>query len=285
MKISMFKYFIILIIIIFSTIIMCISTEPEYKTGQYVDFEYPVPDGMITDKIEKQSMIEAKIENLKSTNSIFWGNLPENNDNMQQLFQMVWSFLRTNFPAFDLVDADWDKLGDDYYYAIDSLKDYGEYTSLMMNMAFNLHEGHMLVVPGRVYGARGLSSYQENSPVYHPFTYKVDRIGACYTVTDKGEMVFLKLNGEDNPYNIRPGDEFIGFNGVPWQDWVKALIESGLPIFGAPASNDDSFNYGLLKSGMSSAMMFETINIKRYDTDEIETYPIQFKPFSFQTWR
>jgi hypothetical protein len=107
-------------------------------------------------------------------------------------------------------------------------------------------------------------------------------IGACYTVTEGEEMVITEIDPEEeNPYNFKKGDEIVGFNGIPWAEWLPHLMEANIPVVGSPASNKDAIWYKMLRLGMTNVNLFEKINIKRVDTGEIETMNIVFIPFSF----
>jgi hypothetical protein len=281
---------IIAIISLISFNITCTSGT-HYNLGEFVPFEYPVPDGMITDEDEKMAMIQAKIENLEATNRVFWGEIPADVDTMLKLFQAIWGFINTNFPGFpgimkteDNPDGiDWDEFGEWAYEEIEYIDNYGDFANIMTRMAYVLKEGHSQVIPGRLKGAMGLTSYRENAPVFIPFSAKVSTIGACYTVTEEEELVVTYIIDDENPYDLRPGDEIVGFNGIPWAEWLPYLIEADIPYYGSPASSEGAIRYNLLKSGMTNARLFEKINIKEYRTGEIVTKPILYERFTWTT--
>jgi hypothetical protein len=108
-------------------------------------------------------------------------------------------------------------------------------------------------------------------------------IGACYTVTPDEELVIYRIwDGSPNPYNFKVGDEIVGFNGVPWEDWILRLETAGIPLglsWGAPGGADTARRYNLLSSGMGNVNLFEKINIKRVDTGEIETMDVVYIRF------
>jgi hypothetical protein len=94
-------------------------------------------------------------------------------------------------------------------------------------------------------------------------------------VTSGDELIFYQiLEGRSNPYHLQIGDEFIGFNGVSWRDWIPAIQASRLPRSGSPAGSDDSVKYHQLRSGMQNAQLFEKINIRRVDTGKVETLDV-----------
>ena len=246
--------------------------------GEIVPFEYPVPDGMIEDPAEIQAMIDAKIAHLEEINRRFWGDAPGNSEQRQEVFKELWGILDEYFTAFNRLDIDWDAFYEQNIEAIGNAESYGEYAYVITNMGYVLQEVHTYAEPSRITTARDRSS------VYLPETRYVtwfepsgydSRFGGCYTVTSEDELVFyLVQENPRNPYHLQIGDEFIGFNGVSWGDWIPAIQASRLPRSGSPAASDDSLAYHLLQSGMQNAQLFETINIRRVDTGRIETLDV-----------
>lgn len=276
---------VLFIVISVSAIMMCTGGGASFATGEFVPFEYPVPDGIITDEAEKEAMIQAKIENLEATNAIYWGELPANPDTLTQGFQSIWGFIRTYYPAFkgivkteDNPDGiDWDDYGDRGYENVQYIENYGDYARILTWMGWLLKEGHTSISTLRLRGGNGRTPFRENVPMFN--TGKISRIGACYTVTENDELVIMQILNEDNPYDFKIGDEIVGFNGIPWEEWLEHLINSNLPIYGSPASSDEAIRHNLLRSGMANVNLFEKINIKRYGSDEVETLDVVYTPF------
>jgi hypothetical protein len=246
--------------------------------AQLISFEYPVPDGMIEDPAMQEEMIQAKIENLEKSNDIYWGELPGEIDDLLIMFQDIWGFISSYFPGFKGLGLDWDEIGDEYYYEIEEgLESYGEFAQILTDMSFMLQEGHSLVIPGRFQGESASipNLYLNKAPVIIP--QNLSRIGACYTVTRDEEMVVSKVwEDSPNPYNLQIGDEIVGFNGVPWEKWINKLLDADIPIYGSPASAPSAIRYNLLRSGMANIYLFEKVNIKKADSGEIITLPVQY---------
>jgi hypothetical protein len=228
-------------------------------------FEYAVPDRMIEDPTEIQAMLEAKIAHLEEINRRFWGDAPGNAEQRQEVFEELWGILDDHYVAFNRLDIDWDAFHEENIEAIGNAESYGEYAYVITNMGYVLQEAHTFALPGRVIAAR------DQSRVYAPKTRYVpwfepsghdSLLGGCYAVTSEDELVFYQvLDDSSNPYHLQIGDEFVGFNGVSWRDWISAIQASRLPRLGSPAASDDSLEDHLLRSGMQNAQLFEKINI------------------------
>jgi hypothetical protein len=247
-------------------------------------FPHEVPDGMIVDAMERQAMIDAKIEHLQQINQVFWGGLPDTVTQLSSMFYDVWNFISYRFPGFANLDIDWDAFLDEYMDKILQVENYGQYAYIMTRMGYVLKEGHSQVVPGKMLSNSEDGKeipldipnlYRNKAPVFIP--NNTGRIGACYTVTYEEELVITKVwEDSPNPYNFNLGDEIVGLNGVPWHDWIPALEKAGIPYFGSPGAADSAIGYNLLRSAMANVPLFEKINIKRVDTGEIETMDVVY---------
>lgn len=212
-------------------------------------------------------------------------------------FNTVWMWTRTSFPGFKEIHnnlgeyklsdeegnyKDWDDFGKRAYEILEKTDSYGDFLTLLTYMGLQLKEGHVGVSTNRTYGANYMVRYSENVPTFETMT--LPRIGACYSVTDEvdenGEvvdhkMVVTHLAEGPNPYGLERGDEFLGYNGVPWEDWYPALISADIPVMGSPAASDGAIWYSYMRAGMANPNLFEVINIKK-KSGEIVSYPVEF---------
>jgi len=255
-----------------------------------VPFDYPLPDGMIEDPAEREAMIEAKIAHLQEVNRLFWGDAPGTPEERQETFDELWSRIDRRYPAFKGLDLDWDAIHDEYYEKIGRVQSYGEFAHIITYMGYVLKDPHAATSPGRLVGKEwriedleqvmNTNVFLDRAPVFN--TSALSRIGACNTVTSDEELVILTvLDGSPNPYRLKVGDEIVGFNGVPWAEWIPRLETAGIPMkgmFGGPGATDSARQYYLLRSGMANANLFEKINIQRVDSGEIETMDIVYLP-------
>ncbi|TKJ29335.1 MAG: hypothetical protein CEE40_08860 [Chloroflexi bacterium B3_Chlor] len=249
-----------------------------------VPFDYPVPNGLIADPAEREAMIDAKIAHLQEVNSLFWGDPPDDPVELQYRFDEFWYDITRAFPDFEGLDVDWDAFREEYRVKMGEAQSYGEYAHIISLMAYVLKEGHVRMVAGRVLGRYGapdlpglakVNAFLDKAPVFTPLP--ISKIGACCTVTADEELVInLIWEGSPNPYDLRLGDEIVGFNGVPWENWIPRLVTAGIPILGSPGGAQTSRRYNLLRSAMANSNLFEKINVRRLDTGEIETIDVVY---------
>ena len=246
--------------------------------AEIIPFDEDMPDGLIDDPAEIQAMIAAKITHLEEINRRFYGDVPGSPEQRQEVFTELWNILDDYFAAFNRLDIDWDAFYEQNIEAIGNADSYGEYAYVITNMGYVLQEAHTFTEPSRLTNAKERGFLEAVVLRYIPW-FEVSGfdslLGGCYTVTSEDELVFYQIQEDRfNPYHLQIGDEFIGFNGVSWSDWIPALQASRLPRSGSPAANDDSLEYHLLRSGMQNAYLFESINIRRVDTGRVETLDI-----------
>jgi hypothetical protein len=249
--------------------------------AQAVPFDHPVPDGLLEDRAEKQVMIEAKLAHLREVNGLFWGEAPGEAEDRQATFDEVWDAIDQAFPGFAGLELDWDAFRRTYRQRIGEAQSYGDYAAILTQMGYVLKEHHAYIVPGRWAEA-------ERSRFWHAITERVtipalvlrrgngttatSTIGACLTVTLEDELIVDGIwEGSPNPYLLQVGDEIAGFNGVPWQEWIGPLETANLPIIGSPGGAEPSRRYRLLRSALMNAHLFESIQVRRQATGEVET--------------
>ena len=249
-----------------------------------VPFDYPVPNALIADPAEREAMIDAKIAHLQEVNSLFWGEPPDDPVELQYRFDEFWYEITRTFPDFEGLDVDWDAFREEYRETMAEVESYGDYAYVISLMGYVLKESHVRMVAGRVLGRYGapdlpglakVNAFLDKAPVFTPMP--ISKIGACCTVTTDEEIVVnLIWQGSPNPYDLRLGDEIVGFNGVPWEDWIPRLETAGIPILGSPGGAETSRRCNLLRSAMANTNLFEKINIRRLDTGEIETIDVVY---------
>jgi hypothetical protein len=246
-----------------------------------VPFDHPVPDGMIEDAVEREAMIEAKIAHLQQVNRLFWGDAPGTPEERQAVFDELWTAADNYFVAFNGLDTDWDSFYEAYHEKIGQVQSYGEYLSAITRMSYLLREAHTYMMPGKLSTAfldKGLGDNIINGPVpgFIPAAFN-SSIWACITVTPEEALVVNRIwEGSPNPYRFKVGDEIVGFNGVPWEEWIPRLETADIPIWGSSDGAETARRYTLLRSAMQNAHLFEKINIMRVDSGEIETMPLVF---------
>lgn len=279
MKIKNLHLILILTTFVISSLLSCVDTGSR-PTGDWVAFDYKTPEemvtmGMLEDETDIQAMIDAKITQIEETTKLFWGDMPNDLDAPLVLFQRIWSDINEDFCGFKDFDLNWDDYKEKNYEAVEFADGYGDYLTILTDMAYQLHEGHSTISTKRMKGSNGRYALSFNVPIFLSFGYSQTKIGGCPVLTEDKEVLIKNINDpEENPYNLKPGDIILGYNGVPWKYWAEALNNAKLPKYSNPGASEGAREVNLLKSAVGNAQFFEVINIKRYETGEVETLPV-----------
>lgn len=267
-------------ILIFLTVIVICSCNSykNYSTeipAVIIDFDYPVPNGMLVDQSEKEQMIDNKIKHLELLSDTYWGNFSDNErEKLIESFVSIWQFANDKFPAFEGLDINWQEFHDESIEILENTNSYGDYLAIITNIPYILKEGHGFVATWKMYGIDAKNLYHPNVPIFYTLLKPESKIGASCVVTEDGQICVSKITSDINPYNLNPGDVIVGYNGVPWDEWITPLEESMIPKLATPGGHDSSREHSLIRSAIANPNLFETINIKHYGSDEISTYQV-----------
>jgi hypothetical protein len=196
------------------------------------------------------------------------------------VFDYIWEQIDLSYPLFEGLGAGWDEIYHRYRDATAEIQSYGEYASIMTRMGYALEDAHAIILPDRLFGKKGsletglmFNITLPKAPVF--ILGPISKIGACLTVTTDEELVVYDVwENSPNPYNLKVGDEIIGFNGVSWEAWIPRLEGSNIPIVSQPAGAETARRYDQLRSAMGNAHLFEAINLRRVGSDEVETMKV-----------
>ena len=189
-------------------IITATGLSPEENMEKYsipamiVPFDYPVPDGMIEEPAQRESMIEAKIVHLQEVNRLYWGEAPGTPQERQALFEDIWFIYDQQFPGYAGLDLDWDAYYEEQYERMGKVESYGEFAAIITHMSYVLEEGpHASTLPSRLIGNQPFPPSAPEQVLEWPLFLKgaprffignpiiTSAIGACIEVTLEDEVV------------------------------------------------------------------------------------------------
>jgi hypothetical protein len=78
----------------------------------------------------------------------------------------------------------------------------------------------------------------------------------------------------NHPIGLLPGDIVLGYEGVPWKNLYKRLLEAELPIkFGITGSTSEAWEHIYLSSAGLNWHLFDTIDILKYSNGDTLHFP------------
>ena len=184
------------------------------------------------------------------------------------LFDRAWQLLDEGYGAFVNRDVDMDSLKNLYRPMIEAGVSRGKFAAIMNHLSLAMQDAHTFITSIPVtWGTQALpgvplfvvSAARDNS-----------RFGATLTVLPDSTLLVIKAR-TNHKLGLVPGDIVLGYDGAPWSDLYKELLEAMLPIqmnyvFG---STDESLRDVFLRSAGLNWHLFDTIDIKKYSTGEV----------------
>jgi hypothetical protein len=195
-----------------------------------------------------------------------WGPSDLTRTERTQFFMDVWNTLDEQFACFQDLDVDWDAIRSRYLGEVGAPEiSKGRFAGIMSHMAMALKESHTKVIDLDIH---------DNMPDHGvPLMFAGDRgnnshFGAGLTpLPDKSLLVYDAF--PSHPLGLVAGDIVLGYDGVPWEQLYKELLEAELPASGLWGSSESSFEHNWLMGAGRNWHLFDIIDILKADTGEI----------------
>jgi hypothetical protein len=176
------------------------------------------------------------------------------------LFDRFWDDIDRRFAAFQGLDIDWDALRDKYRDEIAGGVSAGRFAGIMSAVSIALRESHTMAldraVSTRTWPAPGV-------PLFVQGGWLQDFSGACLTAAEDGSALVYRAP-RNHPLGLQPGDRILGYDGWPWSELYRKLLDEELPI--SPqwwGSSPSAFEHSFIMSAGNNWHLFSTIDIEK----------------------
>ncbi len=197
-------------------------------------------------------------------------------------FDTFWHTIDREFACFQDLDVDWDGLRTDYRNEVAGGVSRGRFAAIMGRLSLALMEAHTAaydrVVSWRTATAPGV-------PLLVVGDWgQTNKFGACLTpLPDRSLLVYQAP--EDHPLGLSPGDVIYGYDHRPWAELYPEMLGFGLPVTGFWGSSEETYEHAWLMAAGANWHLFETIDIKRHDSEVVEHLPTSLMVgFNHFTW-
>ncbi len=200
----------------------------------------------------------------------FWGEgLPY--ETKLDIWEQFWNKIDNFFACFEDLDTNiWDSVWNRYYPEILDTVSRGRFAAILNHSAMALMESHTMAYDRDVYWT---PPWWTGAPTFFMGGYGT----MCQALTpleDSTLLVYRVPSAGDHPLGLVPGDIVLGYDGVPWKDLYKQLLELELPITGELyGSSRASFDHICLMSAGMNYHFFDTIDIVKYETGDTVHLP------------
>jgi hypothetical protein len=208
-----------------------------------------------------------------------WGpGLPT--DQKLQIFDGFWDNFNQNFGGFPNLSYSWDSLKNVFRPEIAAGVSRGRFSSIMSQLSLSLREtssyisdlgiDSAMLVAGK-WRPRGI-------PFVNLGPTCPSGLGATLTPLPDNSLLVIRVD-PNQPLGLQAGDIVLGYDGVPWEQLIRQLLEAQLPIssryYGDSywTSSPESWSHILLTSAAVNWHLFDTLDVVKYSTGQTVHLP------------
>jgi len=188
------------------------------------------------------------------------------------IFDQTCNYLDQGYGAFmNMNYINMDSLRNLYRPEIEAGVSRGRFAAILNHLVYALEDAHTLIEDIPV---NAFTEIQPGIPIFITGAcVDISHFGAGLTpLPDSTLLVYKAL--PNHTLGIQPGDIVLGYDGVPWKQLIKQLMEAQLPLRNTQmGSNDESAIHILLQSAGLNWHLFDTIDILKYNTGETVHLP------------
>jgi len=188
------------------------------------------------------------------------------------LFDEWWDAIDRGYGAFHNLDIDLEAIRSRYRPEIEGGVSRGRLAAIMNHFALALKDCHTFITDRDVTWGT-LAEPGVPLMVVGPLPGN-DRFGAALTLLPNDTLLVFRAL-PDHPLGLEPGDIVLGYDGVPWSELYRELLEAELPIqlIWVWGSTDESMHHCMMASAGLNWHLFDTIDIIKHATGEIVHLP------------
>jgi hypothetical protein len=271
-----------------STLIICLTVvfcycnllgfSQDFNTGKF-NPDNPVffspkshdPNFLKSGKISEKSFYQRKSEWQHIIDST-WGP----GDSLSRKLEIFNTYAKAIHDESDVLcflNLNWDSLYNHYRNQITKSTSKGAFSSIMSHFTYDLKDLHTIALDTTVV----LSALNPGVPVLLLGSYfNVEHFGAVTTVLPDSTNLVLRVV-PNHPLNLEPGDIILGYEGIPWKNLVKELLDGDLPMFAMSGGSRTTDTYENLCGAGLNWHLFNTLDILKYssgDTLHLSTLPM-----------
>jgi C-terminal processing protease CtpA/Prc len=202
----------------------------------------------------------------KNLMDMTWGEGVSTEEKLR-LFDRYWDTVSAQYPCFvNLKKTNWDSLAKSLRDEIAAGVSRGRFAGIMSNLVYHLNDAHTYFIDMEIRNSDlylGLPAVMNHSVYMFP--------GCLTALPDSTALVYDAK--PDNPFDLRPGDIILGYNGKSLAYLADEIIRHKLPVYATFGSTYAATNHNMIIATACSWNLYDTIDIKRYNggIDHIST--------------
>jgi hypothetical protein len=201
----------------------------------------------------------------------YWGQGEDTAEKLR-IFDRAWNELDREYGAYMNLDADMQALRDRYRPEIAAGVSKGRFAAIMNHLSLAMLDGHTAIMNRSV----SWNTYINwGTPLFVVGAWTNNAaFGAALTPMSDGSLLVYRVV-PNHVLGLEPGDLVLGYDGVPWSTLYRQLLALEMPIQlqWVWGSTRHSMRHAMLNSAGMNWHLFDTIDIRKYGTDEIVSLP------------
>jgi len=200
-----------------------------------------------------------------------WGPGPSIGDQLE-VFDTAWTLLDEEYGAYMNLDVDMVALREHWRPEIAAGVSLGRLVAIINHLSMAMLDAHTVFVNRAVNWG---TSPDPGVPLFVVGAWlDASRFGAALTPLPDGSLLVIRT-AEHHVLGLEPGDVVLGYDGLPWKEIYRQLLEAELPIRlqWVWGSTPESMEHCLLMSAGQNWHLFETIDIHKHRTNETVHLP------------
>ena len=172
--------------------------------------------------------------------------------------------IREKFDGFNSLKLNWDSLYNHYLTQITESTSKGAFSGIMSHFAYDLKDFHTKAYDSTVV----YTPLNPGIPILFIGGYlSVEHFGVVTTILPDSTTLVLRVV-PNHPLNLEPGDIILGYEGVPWKNLVRELLDAGLPMIATTGGCKTADTYHKLIGAGLNWHLFNTIDILKLGTGD-----------------
>jgi hypothetical protein len=193
-------------------------------------------------------------------------------ENKLKIFDAFWNTIDQKYAGFQNIEDNWQQLKS-YRDTVALGVSKGRFAAIMDDLVLTLHDGHVYMSDNEIASTPpkpGVPLFYSAAVSYPSYNWDlVNHFGAALTpLPDSTLLVYSAI--KNHPLGLVPGDIILGYDGQPWKDLYKKLMEVQFPIpfWFVMSGSERAGTYQLLQSAGMNWHLFDTIDIVKYESGD-----------------
>ncbi|MCW9064735.1 MAG: S41 family peptidase, partial [Ignavibacteriaceae bacterium] len=184
-------------------------------------------------------------------------------------FDIYQNYARAYNSTFLWNPINWDSLATVLRSQIIDSTSRGGFARILGDLTFGLNDGHAYAYDNIVY----YTPLNPGTPLLVDGGGYINHFGAGLTPLADSSLLVYKVV-PNHPLGLVPGDIILGYEGVPWSQIVRELLDGNVPHTLWIGGSKSSTNRVLLWAAGESWHMFDTIDVVKYANGLTEHLPL-----------